>query len=85
MADGGGSWTEAWDNNSGVLHPVAFWQVRLDPPVADGGVPARGVTMRTSRMPNGRIDWDPVRRQVVSVIGGDTRRSDEGPRVVRFD
>lgn len=75
IADGGGSWTEFWDNNGPVLYPVPLWKVRIDPPVANGTVTAQGVRLHCSRMPNGLIDWDPVTRQVVTTIGGDTLRS----------
>lgn len=88
MADGGGTWTEFWDNNGPVLYPVPLWQIRVDPPLANGTTRARGVTLRYSQMPNGLIDWD--RRvgeagQVVTTIGGSTmRRTDNSEDPVRF-
>jgi hypothetical protein len=84
IADGGGSWTEFWDNNGPVLHPVPLWRVRIDPPVANGYVPAEGARLHCSRMPNGVIDWDPAARQVVTTIGGDTLRTGSGESNVRL-
>jgi hypothetical protein len=83
IADDGGSWTEFWDNNGPVFHPVPRWEVRIDPPVAEGGLRPRGVTFSYSSMPNANIAWDPEANQVVSSIGGDTRRV-QGPGTVRF-
>jgi hypothetical protein len=84
LADGGGTWTEFWDNNGPVLVPVPLWMVRVDPPVANGTTPAEGVTLRYSRMPNSVIDWDPERGQVVTTIGGSTTRGASGPRTLRI-
>ncbi len=84
LADGGGSWTEFWDNNGPVLHPVPLWTVRFDPPLANGTTAAEGVTLRYSRMPNSLIDWDPDSGQVVTTIGGDTQRPGDQQMVVRF-
>lgn len=84
LADGGGSWTEFWDNNGPVLLPVPLWKVRIDPPVANGSVPAIGVQLRCSRMPNGVISWEPATRQVVTTIGGDTLREGDGAQFVRI-
>ncbi len=75
IGDGGGTWTEFWDNNGPVLRPVPLWRLRLDPPRADDGARPEGVTLAYSRMPNSNIEWDAARRQVVCVIGGATRRS----------
>jgi hypothetical protein len=86
FADGGGSWTEFWDNNGPTLLPVPLWIVRIDPPVANGNCAATGARLHCSRMPNGVIGWDPEARQVVTRIGGDTWR-DDGPdreEFVRF-
>lgn len=85
LADGGGSWVEFWDNNGPVLHPVPFWRVRLEPPIANRTVRARGASLRCSRMPNGRIEWDPQREQVVSSIGGDTWRQGNRVDQVRWE
>lgn len=84
IGDYGGSWTECWDNNTGVRHDVPYWKVRLDPPVANGNLRATGATLRCSRMPNGTIEWDSQAEQVVSVIGGDTWRRGSGVREVRW-
>jgi hypothetical protein len=84
LADGGGTWTEFWDNNGRVLYPVPLWTVRLDPPVANGTTPAEGVTLRYSRMPNSVIRWDEASRQVVTTIGGDTERVGDEVQVVRL-
>jgi hypothetical protein len=84
LADGGGSWTEFWDNNGPVLRPVPLWQLRIDPPLANGEVPAEGVTLHYSRMPNSVITWDEVSRQVMTTIGGGTRRTVEGARSYRI-
>jgi hypothetical protein len=84
LADGGGSWTEFWDNNGPVLHPVPLWTVRLNPPVANGTTPAGGVTLKYSRMPNSAIEWDGATGQVVTTIGGDTRRPTDQQMVVRL-
>jgi hypothetical protein len=84
FADGGGSWTEFWDNNGPVLIPVPLWKVRIDPPVANGTVPAAGVRLHCSRMPNGVIGWDPIARQVVTTIGGDTLRVEDGDQNIRI-
>lgn len=85
LADGGGSWTEFWDNNGPLLHPVPLWKVRIDPPIADGETPADWVRLHCSRMPNGVIDWDAVSRQVVTIIGGDTLRRGSGDKTVRLN
>ncbi len=85
LADGGGSWTEFWDNNGPALHPVPLWKVRIEPPVANGETVAEGMRLHCSRMPNGVIDWDPVARQVVTTIGGETLRTGTGDKVVRLD
>ena len=84
FADGGGSWTEYWDNCGPEVLPVPYWRVRLDPPVANGATPAEGVTFSYSRMPNGLIEWDPELGQVVTTIGGDTTRPSSTPRTVRL-
>jgi hypothetical protein len=84
FADGGGTWTEFWDNNGPVLYPVPLWSVRVDPPVANGGTPAEGVTLRYSRMPNSVIRWDADARQVVTTIGGDTERVGDEVQVLRL-
>ena len=84
LADGGGSWTEFWPNNGPKLLPVPLWEVRIDPPVANASTPAEGVTLRYSRMPNSVIDWDAARGQVVTTIGGDTRRERDDPRTLRL-
>lgn len=83
LADGGGTWTEFWDNNGPVLMPVPLWRVRIDPPLADG-TPAEGVTLSYSRMPNSTIGWDPALGQVVTTIGGDTRREGSAAQVLRL-
>lgn len=84
FADGGGSWTEYWDNCGPAVLPVPYWKVRIDPPVANGATPAEGVTFSYSRMPNGLIDWDAQLGQVVTEIGGDVMRGSSTPRVVRL-
>jgi hypothetical protein len=84
LADGGGTWTECWDNNGPVLHPVPLWRLRLEVPVADGDLPATGATLRYSRMPNGSMVWDGRARQLVTVIGGDTRRPSRTPSSLRL-
>ncbi len=84
FADGGGSWTEYWDNCGPKVLPVPYWRVRLDPPVANDDAPAEGVTFQYSRMPNGVIDWDPQLGQVVTEIGGETTRGSSTPRTVRL-
>jgi hypothetical protein len=84
LADGGGSWTEFWPNNGPVLLPVPLWKVRLDPPVANGVAPAEGVTLRYSRMPNAVIGWDSTQGQVVTTIGGDTRRDRDDAQMLRL-
>jgi hypothetical protein len=85
LGDGGGSWTEFWDNNGPVLYPVPLWKVRIDPPVANDTVMPEGVRLHCSRMPNGVIDWDPASRQVVTTIGGDTVRTGTGESNVRIN
>jgi hypothetical protein len=84
FADGGGSWTEFWDNNGPVLVPVPLWKVRIDPPLANGDTPAAGARLHCSRMPNGLIGWDAATRQVVTTIGGDTWREGSGDQIVKF-
>jgi hypothetical protein len=84
FADGGGTWTEFWDNNGPVLRPVPLWTVRFDPPVANGTTPAEGVTLRYSRMPNSVIRWDRAARQVVTTIGGDTERTGDEVQILRL-
>jgi hypothetical protein len=84
LADGGGSWTEFWDNNGPALLPVPLWKVRIDPPIANGESAAVGVRLHCSRMPNGEIAWDPESRQVVTTIGGDTWRTGDGSQEVRI-
>lgn len=84
FADGGGSWTEYWDNCGPAVLPVPYWRVRIDPPVANGTTPAEGVTFRYSRMPNGLIDWHPQLGQVVTEIGGDVMRGSSTPSTVRL-
>ncbi len=81
IADVGGSWTECWDNNGPVLHEVPLWGVRLDPPRDARGRQPEGVSFSYSTMPNSAIWWDEERGQVVTVIGGDTRRR-RAPTVV---
>jgi hypothetical protein len=85
FADGGGTWTEFWDNNGPVYHEVPLWRVRIDPPVANGEAAAVGATLRYSCMPNSIIYWDPERRQVVTTIGGSTERPDDNVRSYRFE
>lgn len=84
LADGGGSWTEFWDNNGPHLFPVPLWTVRLEVPVANGTTEAEGVTLSYSRMPNSVIAWDEASRQVVTTIGGDTEREGDGARILRL-
>lgn len=84
LADGGGSWTEFWDNNGPVLHPVPLWRLRLELPTAEDGLTPEGVTFAYSRMPNADIGWDPAAAQVTFVLGADTRRSTGTPRTVRL-
>jgi hypothetical protein len=85
MADGGGTWTECWDNNGAVLHPVPLWALRLDPPMANGSWRAQGVTLRYSRMPNAASHWDARRSQLVTTIGGQTRRTEDAASTIRLD
>lgn len=70
--DGGGTWTEFWDNNGSVLNPVPLWRVRTS--VTANGVAADRAVSAYSAMPNSDIYAESPSGFVNHVLGGCTKR-----------
>ena len=74
FADGGGTWTEFWDNNNPTtLFPVPLWHVGVSVTANGGDVPM-GAVSSYSVMPNSDTYVGRADDRVHFVIGGSTRR-----------
>lgn len=71
--DGGGTWTEFWDNNGPVLRPVPLWHVRTAV-TANGNVVPVNVISSYSAMPNSDV-YAEAGGLVNHILGGCTRRT----------
>jgi hypothetical protein len=72
--DGGGSWTEFWDNNGNTtLYPVPLWHVNLEVRANSNLVPNSAISSY-STMPNSDIYAESPGGYVDFVIGGSTPR-----------
>jgi len=73
FSDGGGSWTEFWDNNNNTqLYPVPVWSVSVGIPTANDTFRAKRVITSYSPMPNSDIYLDGA--QIHMKIGDSTPR-----------
>ena len=72
--DGGGSWTEFWDNNNNAtLYPVPLWHVNLEVRADNSLIPNSAISSY-STMPNSDIYAESSGGYVDFVIGGSTPR-----------
>jgi hypothetical protein len=71
--DGGGSWTEFWNNNGTTLYPVPLWHVNLEVRADSGLVPNSAISSY-STMPDSDIYAESPGGYVDFVIGGSTSR-----------
>jgi len=73
--DGGGTWTEFWDNNNNTtLYPVPLWHVGIYPPLANNQWSPVEVRTHYSAMPNSDAYFDKTENIVQMTIGDETPR-----------
>lgn len=72
--DGGGTWTEFWDNNRSQLSPVPLWHIGLLPPIANEQWSPQAVNTSYSSMPNSDIYYDKKDHVLHMTIGASTPR-----------
>lgn len=74
FSDGGGTWTEAWDNNGASLFPVSLWHVHTAV-IANGNILPYSAVSAYSSMPNSDISAESDGGLVDLILGGCTTRT----------
>lgn len=76
FGDGGGSWTEFWDNNNTTQEfPVPDWFLNIPLPLANQTIKPQSAQSHYSIMPQSDVSYDKANQQFIMNIGQDVTRT----------